>query len=325
MANRPLSFTDYIGQERMKAQLKISIGASRRNGVALPHTLITGNPGLGKTTIAEIIANEFGVSFIQVMAGNLNTAEDIERLFVQISTEQADVIFIDEIHRLPVKIEELFYPIMEDLKCEIDGEVFWVPPFTLIGATTLAGDLSRPLRDRFGLHFQLQNYQIDEIETIITRLAKREETVIEQPALYEIARRSKGVARIAVKFFHRCREFADFVVGDGIITRDVCAQQFDLMGIDALGLDENDLKVLKYLAKQRRPVGKAALAAGVDIDQPTMENMIEPYLTQTGLIVGTGRGREITERGLNWINTGTTETVRVENSTGNGQRRLGER
>lgn len=325
MANRPLTFEDYIGQARAKKQLNITIGASKRNKVALPHMLITGNPGLGKTTVAEIIANEFGVSFIQVMAGSINTIDDIEKLFAQISTSQPDVVFVDEIHRLPIKIEELFYPIMEDLKCEIDGELCWVPPFTLIGATTLAGDLSRPLRDRFGLHLQLQNYQIDEIEAIITRLAEREHTHIEKPALYEIARRSKGVARIAVKFFHRCREYADFINGDGIITAAVCEEQFDLMGIDPLGLDENDLKVLHYLAKQRRPVGKAMLAAGVDIDVPTMENIIEPYLVQTGLIVGTNRGREITERGLSWISNGTTEPVTVENSTTSGQRRLGER
>ncbi|MNS62230.1 Holliday junction ATP-dependent DNA helicase RuvB [compost metagenome] len=323
MANRPLCFSDYIGQERMKNQLAVTIGAAKRNGKALPHILISGNPGLGKTTVAKIIANEFGTDFFEVMASNLTCANDVEIALAQLDNDMPSILFIDEIHRLPIKIEELFYPVMEDFMFETntgghDGkstERLWVPKFTLIGATTLAGDLSRPLRDRFGIHFQLQNYQIDEIARIVVNLAEREEINIEKAAAYEIALRSKGVARLAVNYLNRCREYADFMNEDGIVSYDVVTEQFSLMAIDEIGLDENDYRVLNYLATQSRPVGLSALATGVDIDIPTITNIIEPYLVQKGLVNRTRGGREITERGLKWINNEPAEGVSTEATT----------
>lgn len=162
MVNRPLNLGDYIGQEKIKLQLKITIGASTKNGSPLPHMLLYGNPGLGKTTLAKIIANEIGVGFHEVLASNLKTAEDIENVLTGLSDNRPDILFIDEIHRLTLRSEELFYPVMEDFEFEKESndgyrgkkvQRFWVPNFTLIGATTLAGELSRPLRDRFGLHF----------------------------------------------------------------------------------------------------------------------------------------------------------------------------
>lgn len=338
MANRPLTFVDYIGQERMKMQLRITMGACKKNNTPLPHMLISGNPGLGKTTIAKIIANEFDVGLHEVMASNLNSAEDVEAVLAPLSDDRPDILFIDEIHRLPLKIEELLYPVMEDRVLEVENGTgreknicrLWVPKFTLIGATTLAGDLSRPLRDRFGLNFQLQNYQVDEVERIIAKLAEREETHIEREALYEIARRAKGVARLAINYYYRCKEYADFLIGDGKVTPEVASEQFTILGIDELGLDENDYRVLRFLSTQSRPVGVAGLATGCDIDRPTLENIIEPYLVQTGMLNRTRSGREITERGLNWIGEGTLptiedSTVRTTPQSGESAQRVGRR
>jgi Holliday junction DNA helicase RuvB len=311
MANRPLNLGDYIGQEKIKLQLKITIGASLKNDRSMPHMLLYGNPGLGKTTLAKIIANEIGVGFHEVLASNLKTVEDIENVLAGLSDERPDVLFIDEVHRLTLKTEELFYPVMEDFEFEReinDGyrgkkvQRFWVPRFTLMGATTLAGELSRPLRDRFGLHFQLQNYELEEVAKIISNLADREYVQINDGALYDIARRSKGVARIAINYFYRCKEYADFINGDGNINDDVTHAQFDIMGIDEMGLDDHDYSVLKYLSNQPKPVGLSALATACDIDQPTIQNIIEPFLVQTGMINRTRSGREITENGFKWIN-----------------------
>ncbi|WP_336784085.1 Holliday junction branch migration DNA helicase RuvB [Paenibacillus illinoisensis] len=300
MANRPLTLKDYIGQERIKTQLAVTLGACKKNSKAMPHMLLYGNPGLGKTTLAEIIANEYGSRLHVAMGGNLNKPEDVQALLAPLSDDGGDIVFIDEIHRMPIKCEEMLYTAMEDFEVEIGGERFWIPNFTMIGATTLAGDLSRPLRDRFGLHFQLQNYQPDEVGMIIQKLSARENTSITDGAIQEIAKRAKGVARIAINFYSRCKEFADFL-GDGTINEDVAAQQFSLMGIDEMGLDENDYRVLNYLATQPRPVGIAALSTGADIDMPTITNMIEPYLVQTGMINRTRSGREITQKGKEWI------------------------
>ncbi len=300
MANRPLSLKDYIGQERIKTQLAVTLGACKKNNKAMPHMLLYGNPGLGKTTLAEIIANEYGSRLHVAMGGNLNKPEDVQALLAPLSDDGGDIVFIDEIHRMPIKCEEMLYTAMEDFTVEIEGERFWIPHFTMIGATTLAGDLSRPLRDRFGLHFQLQNYQPDEVGMIIQKLATREKTDITDSAISEIAKRSKGVARIAINFYSRCKEFADFL-GDGTVNEDVAKQQFGLMGIDEMGLDENDYRVLNFLATQPRPVGISALSTGADIDMPTITNMIEPYLVQTGMINRTRSGREITQKGKEWI------------------------
>lgn len=308
MANRPLTFNDYIGQERMKQQLAISIGACKRADRQLPHLLFAGPPGLGKTTIAQVVANEMGVGFHEIMASSLNSAEDVEQLLAQLSAETKDIVFIDEIHRLNPKVEELLYPVMEDFVFEMEWrengrkmqERFWVPEFTLIGATTLAGDLSRPLRDRFGIHFNMQNYSTEETAQILYGLADREEVKINAKALMDIARRSRGVARIAINFFNRCREYAEFM-GDGEIDHNVTEEQFSILEIDELGLDEKDYAVLEYLASQSTPTGVDTLVAGTNIDKSTILNVVEPYLIQQQMITRTPRGRLITDKGLNWL------------------------
>lgn len=316
MANRPLTMSDYIGQERIKKQLDIAIGASKTRNRPLPHLLFHGNPGLGKTTLAQIIANELGVKLHEVMASNLQTVEDIEGVLAGLTDKSYDVLFIDEIHRLSLKIEELLYPVMEDFifEREVDGRLgrkeirkFWVPNFTLIGATTLPSEISRPLRDRFGFLFQLQNYQEEEIAMILLKLAEREMVEIQETALFEIARRSKGVARIAINYLNRCKDYADFCIGDGKITSKVCKEQFELMGIDEMGLEDADYRVLKYLACQTRPVGLDSIASATDIDNGTIARLIEPYLIQKGLVNRTRSGREITEKGYHWISIHSDE------------------
>lgn len=304
MANRPLSLVDYIGQERIKTQLAITLGACKKNETQLPHMLLYGPPGLGKTTLAEIIAKEFGSKIHLAMGGNLTTQEQIQALLAGLTDNGNDILFIDEIHRMPVKLEEMLYTAMEDFQVEMDighgMQRYWIPKFTLIGATTLPADLSRPLRDRFGQHFQLQNYQVDEVGMILSKLAGREEVKVTREAINEIAMRAKGVARIAINLYYRCREFADYL-GDGSISEEVASKQFAVMGIDEIGLDENDYRLLNFLASQSRPIGIAALASGSDIDKTTIETMMEPYLVQKGLVNRARSGREITQKGLEWI------------------------
>jgi Holliday junction DNA helicase RuvB len=308
MANRPLTLDDYIGQERIKTQLRIILTASIKNKRALPHMLLYGNPGLGKTTLAEIVANEFGTNIRVAMGGSLLASDNIRDLFANLSECGGDIIFIDEIHRMPTKIEEMLYSLMEDEEIEMNGQWFSVPPFTLIGATTLMGDLSRPLRDRFGAQFQLQNYQLDELAKIIAQVAAKEEIKITDQAINEIAKRAKGVARLAINFYKRCKEFAE-VFKDGFLDEEVTRDQFSMMGIDELGLDENDYRVLNFLAEQTRPVGANVLATGCDIDTATINSVIEPYLAQQGLISRTRQGREITLKGLQLIGAVSPEEV----------------
>lgn len=309
MTKRPLTLSDYIGQERMKKQLMVTMKACKKMNIPLPHMLFSGSAGLGKTTIAQIVANEMNVGFHEIMASNLNSLEDLEALFSQINEESYDIIFIDEIHRLPIKIEELLYPMMEDfiIECEAKDqfgrmrmERFYVPKFTLIGATTLAGDLSQPLRDRFGIHFTLQKYNHEETANIIGNLANREGVEVTKDALLDIARRSKGTARIAINYFHRCKEYATFL-GKKLIDEIATKEQFDLLGVDELGLDSKDFTILEYLATQTTPVGIDTLATATSIDKNTIQSIIEPYLIQQRLMDRTTRGRKITPKGLDWI------------------------
>jgi len=313
MANRPLTFNDYIGQERIKAQLEVMIAASLRMGRALPHIAFGGNAGLGKTTLAQIVANALGTNFHTAMGSNLKSADDVYALLEQV--DEGDVVFIDEIHRMPIAIEELFYPVMEDFEVEIVNEYSQlervsVPHFTLIGATTLAGQLSKPLRDRFGRVFELQNYDENDLVIILQKLAAREEVEYDLEALRDIARRARGVARIGISYFDRCREYAVVYCG-GKVTEEAVQEQFAMMGIDELGLTENDHRVLEFLSRQSRPKGVAALCTGVGIDKPTYENVIEPYLYQIEFIDRASNGRVITPKGMRWIGA----SARVESST----------
>jgi Holliday junction DNA helicase RuvB len=309
MTKRPLKFEDYIGQERMKKQLQVTMKACRKMNEPLPHMLFSGPPGLGKTTVAKIIANEMGVGFHEIMASNVNSQEDLEDIFIKLNDNQYDVLFIDEIHRLPMKIEELLYPIMEDFTIEAETqdnfgrkrmERFWIPKFTLIGATTLAGDLSQPLRDRFGLNFTLQKYTEGETSGIIERLAHRLGVEITEGALADIAKRSKGTARIAINYFNRCKEYATFL-NKQLIDEEATAEQFELLGVDELGLDEQDMTVLEYLATQSTAIGIDTIATATSIDKNTIQSIIEPYLIQKRLMDRTRSGRKITPQGLDWI------------------------
>lgn len=303
MPNRPLTFSDYVGQQRIIDQLLVMIQASRRMGRTFPHVLFGGNAGLGKTTLSNIVANELGVGFHVVMGGSLKTEEDVENLLINV--QEGDVVFIDEIHRMPLVIEEMFYIVMEDFQIELDNEHgrkerFDLPRFSLIGATTLAGDLSKPLRDRFRRVFELQSYQNDDIVAILKRLTNEEGMTCHDDALNEIAKRSRGVARVAINYFESCREYA-VVFFDGVLTKEAVVEQFCLMGIDEAGLTENDHRVLNYLADQSRPVGINSLVSGVNIDRPTYENVVEPYLQQMGFINRASNGRVITDKGREWI------------------------
>jgi Holliday junction DNA helicase RuvB len=309
MAKRPQKFADYIGQERMKRQLAVTMSACKKMNQPLPHMLVNGSPGLGKTTIAKIVANEMNVGFHEIMASNLNSLDDLETVFANISENKYDVLFIDEIHRLPMKVEELLYPIMEDFAIELESkdqlgrkrmERFWIPKFTLIGATTLAGDLSQPLRDRFGLSFTLQKYSEGETVGIIGNLARKLGVEVTENALVDIAKRSKGTARIAINYFNRCREYAHFL-GQKIIDEVATSEQFELLGVDELGLDEQDFSILEYLATQTTPIGIDTLVTATSIDKNTIQSIIEPYLVQQRLMDRTRSGRKITPRGLDWI------------------------
>jgi Holliday junction DNA helicase RuvB len=309
MAKRPQKFADYIGQERMKRQLAVTMSACKKMNQPLPHMLVNGPPGLGKTTIAKIVANEMNVGFHEIMASNINSLDDLESVFANISDSKYDIVFIDEIHRLPMKVEELLYPIMEDFTIEVESkdqlgrkrmERFWIPKFTLIGATTLAGDLSQPLRDRFGLSFTLQKYTEGETAGIVGNLANRLEVAITESAVMDIAKRSKGTARIAINYFNRCKEYATFL-GKTRIDEQATTEQFELLGVDELGLDEQDFTILEYLATQTTPIGIDTLVTATSIDKNTIQSIIEPYLVQQRLMDRTRSGRKITPRGLDWI------------------------
>jgi Holliday junction DNA helicase RuvB len=309
MTRRPLTLEGYVGQDRMKKQLAIMIGAGKKMNNPLPHLLFSGPPGLGKTTIAKIIAEEQGAKFHEVMASNINSLDDLENIFANLSENTYDILFIDEIHRLQMKVEELLYPIMEDFIVEVEGkdhygrkemQRFWIPKFTLIGATTLAGDLSQPLRDRFGVHFTLEKYSEEQTSNIIQNLANREDVEITSGALADIAKRAKGTARIAINYYNRCKEYANYL-GEGIVDENATVGQFELLGIDEMGLDEQDYKVLEYLATQTTPIGIDTIATATSIDKNTVQTIVEPYLIQKRLVDRTRSGRRITPQGLNWV------------------------
>jgi Holliday junction DNA helicase RuvB len=280
------------------------------------------------------------VGFHEIMASNINSLEDLEVVFANISETSYDIVFIDEIHRLPMKVEELLYPMMEDFAIELESkdqlgrkrmERFWIPKFTLIGATTMAGDLSQPLRDRFGLSFTLQKYTEGETAGIIGNLARRLGTEVTEGALADIAKRSKGTARIAINYFNRCKEYAHFL-GQTLIDEVATSEQFELLGVDELGLDEQDFTILEYLATQTTAVGIDTLVTATSIDKNTIQSIIEPYLVQQRLMDRTRSGRKITPKGLDWIYSRGGYEIAVdqfepivERPTSGGMQRFGNR
>lgn len=300
-AIRPLSLQDYIGQTDVKSQMEIFISAARQRSEPLDHTLVFGPPGLGKTTLANIIANELGVAIKTTSGPVLEKAGDLAALLTNL--EQGDVLFIDEIHRLNPAIEEILYPAMEDYQLDIMiGEgpgarsiKLDLPPFTLVGATTRAGLLTSPLRDRFGIIQRLEFYTADQLCEIVMRSAKIMGCHIDREGAFEIARRSRGTPRIANRLLRRVRDFSD-VKHDGSITLDTASQALDMLSIDNNGFDHMDRRLLLTMIEKfgGGPVGVDSLAAAISEERDTIEDVLEPYLIQQGFIMRTSRGRMVT-------------------------------
>ena len=294
---RPSLWDEYIGQEQIKRNLGVFIEASKKRGEALDHVLFYGPPGLGKTTLALIIANEMNANIKVTAAPMIEKSGDLAAILTNL--EEGDILFIDEIHRLSPAVEEILYSSMEDFRIDIiigSGPAAQtvkidLPRFTLIGATTRAGMLSNPLRDRFGMNFRMQFYTPEELGRIITQAARKLGKEIEKEASLEIARRSRGTPRIALRLLRRVRDFSD-VANEDRITLQRTRFALDELGINTLGFDEMDLKLLRLLAQNRgKPMGLSTIAAALSEDEGTVEDVIEPYLLANGYLERTAKGR----------------------------------
>lgn len=302
---RPQLLSDYIGQEKAKETLKVYIDAAKKRGEALDHVLFYGPPGLGKTTLSGIIANEMGTN-LKITSGPA-IEKPGEMAAILNNLQEGDVLFVDEIHRLNRQVEEVLYPAMEDFAIDImigKGATarsirLELPKFTLVGATTRAGLLTAPLRDRFGVVHRLEFYTLEELTTIVLRSAKVLDVEICREGAQEIARRSRGTPRLANRFLKRIRDFAQVRYG-GVITGEVAQKVLDIMDVDRLGLDYNDRRILTTITDKfgGGPVGLDTLAAALGEDAGTLEEVYEPYLIQNGLIARTPKGRVVTERAL---------------------------
>ena len=300
---RPQLLKEYIGQCDVKDNLKVFIEAAKMRDESLDHVLLYGPPGLGKTTLAFIIANELGVNIKTASGPSIEKSGDLAAILS--SLEPGDVLFIDEIHRMPRFIEEILYPAMEDFTLDIiiggDGSSRSIkidlPPFTLVGATTRAGDLSSPLRDRFGIISHLDYYTIEDLTKIVKRTAKVFDINIDEMAAIELAKRSRGTPRIANRLLKRVRDFA-LVNGSGMIDMDITKSSLDKLKVDNDGLDETDHKLLEAIIYKFNggPVGIDALSSSIGEEKATIEDVYEPYLLQNGYLKRTNRGRIVTDK-----------------------------
>lgn len=308
---RPMYLNDYIGQESMKENLKICIESAKIRKAPLDHMLFYGPPGLGKTTIAKVISNEMGCQFKSITGPSIEKAGDLASVIA--SMKENSVLFIDEIHRIPPFIEEILYSVMEDFELNIViGEhgnsktiKLKLPKFTLIGATTKAGMLSPPLRDRFGMINRLEMYSPEDLALIVKRDAKILKTGITDDAAQDIGERSRGTPRIAIRILKRLLDYAVIENSQNpVITHDLAVKGLKALLVGKNGLDKNDLRVLDAIHFQFKdgPVGLETLSAFVSEDEKTLEDLIEPYLLQEGYIEKTPRGRILTEKGIDYIN-----------------------
>jgi len=313
---RPRTFTDYIGQTKVKENLSIYIEAARGRGESLDHVLLYGPPGLGKTTLAAIIANEMNVNLRITSGPAIEKAGDLAALLTNLA--EGDVLFIDEIHRLSRSVEEVLYPAMEDYALDIiigkgpsaRSIRIDLPRFTLVGATTRAGQLTAPLRDRFGVVLRLEMYTIEELSKIVLRSARILGIQCDESGAVELARRSRGTPRIANRLLKRVRDFAQ-VIGEGIITMEMAETALDRLEIDRLGLDAVDRVMLETVINVYAggPVGLETLAAAIGEEAVTLEDVYEPYLMQIGFLSRTPRGRCVTPLAYKHLGYKVTDTV----------------